>query len=81
MEVCYSLMGWGKEGNSMEVLHWQKGEDLSADHKNSSILFHPRHTLNAILPKNQIFQKLENFVMKSSKRKRRNDVILQKCIL
>ena len=56
----------------MEVLHWQKGEDLSPDHRNSTILFHPRHTLNAIMPKDKIFQKLENFVMKSSKRKRRN---------
>ena len=53
----------------MEVLHWQKGEDLSPDHRNSIILIHPRHTLNAIMPINKMFIKLENFVMKSSSRK------------
>ena len=80
MEVCCSLMDWGKQGNTMEILHWQKGEDLSPDHRNFTILFHPRHTLNATLPK-KIFKKLVNFVMKSSKRKKKKSIILQKCIL
>ena len=64
-------MGWGKQGNTMEILYRQKGEDLSPDHRNLSILFHPRRTLKAIMPRNKMFQKLENFVLKSSKRKRR----------
>ena len=54
----------------MEILHWQKGEYLSPDHRNSTILFHPRHTLNAVMPKNKMFQKLEEFSYEDLKKKK-----------
>ena len=50
--------------------HWQKGEDSFPDHRNSTILFHPRHTLNAVMPKNKMFQKLEKFSYEDLKKKK-----------
>ena len=67
----YAVHEWAGENREIPWKHWQKGEDSFPDHRNSTILFHPRHTLNAVMPKNKMFQKLERLVMKTSKRKRR----------